>query len=264
MQDTLGDRIKQYEEVETNRRFLPLLPVCARIDGRSFSKFTKGMNRPYDIAMSNAMIETTKFLVDKTSADIGYTQSDEITLIWKNDKEDSSIFFDGRVFKMTSNLAALATAKFMTLALTNWPKKLENTLPTFDARVFQVPNIDEAVNTVYWRVQDAVKNSISMASSAYYSHKELQGKNSKDKQEMLFAKGINWNDYPVFFKQGTFISRQKILRELTSEELEKIPEAHRPTGPVERTTVMELDVPNFKKIKNRKEFLFYGESPLID
>lgn len=64
----LGDRMKEYESYETNRKFMPGLPIYARIDGRGFSRFTRGMERPYDIRMSNAMIETTKVLVEHTHA----------------------------------------------------------------------------------------------------------------------------------------------------------------------------------------------------
>jgi len=57
--------MKEYEAQETARRFLPGLPIYARIDGRGFSKFTKGMDRPYDARMSNAMVSATKVLVAK-------------------------------------------------------------------------------------------------------------------------------------------------------------------------------------------------------
>lgn len=44
--ETFGDRMKTYESIETGRKFIPLLPVYARIDGRCFSKFTRDMDRP--------------------------------------------------------------------------------------------------------------------------------------------------------------------------------------------------------------------------
>jgi len=50
--DDFGNRMKDYETVETSRRFMPLLPIYARIDGRCFSDFTRGMERPFDNAMS--------------------------------------------------------------------------------------------------------------------------------------------------------------------------------------------------------------------
>jgi tRNA(His) 5'-end guanylyltransferase len=62
-----------------------------------------------------------------------------------------------------------------------------------------------------WRQQDCTKNSISMAASANFSHKVLEGVNGNDKQEMLFSeKGINWNDYKVKFKRGVVVNKKKI------------------------------------------------------
>lgn len=207
--DALGDRLKSYEAMETELKFLPMLPVYARIDGRCFSKFTKGMKRPYDETMSRMMQETTKYLVEQTGALTGYTQSDEISLLWYSDDVKSEIFFCRKKQKMTSILAAMATAKFVQLALENFPEKCAKSLPTFDARVFQLPNQVEGMNCFLWRVQDAVKNSVTMAASEYYSHKQLMNKNSSDKLNMLMDKGVNWNDYPKFFKEGSFFKRQE-------------------------------------------------------
>jgi hypothetical protein len=41
---------------------------------------------------------------------------------------------------------------------------------------------------IIWRQQDASRNSISMASSAFYSHNALEGKSGSDKQDMLMPK----------------------------------------------------------------------------
>jgi len=66
--DALGTRMKEYERRETERRFLPYLPVYARIDGKGFSKFTRGMERPFDKNMSDSMVETTRYLIEQTQA----------------------------------------------------------------------------------------------------------------------------------------------------------------------------------------------------
>src|SRR5262245_17342108 len=54
--DDLGDRLKAYELAETGRVLDPQLPIYARIDGRSFSTFTRSMRRPFDSRMAAAMI----------------------------------------------------------------------------------------------------------------------------------------------------------------------------------------------------------------
>lgn len=264
-QDTLGDRMKAFEAVEAERRFMPLLPVYARIDGRSFSRFTQGLGRPFDEGFSAAMVETTARLLADTHARIGYTQSDEISLVWLQERYDSEIFFDGRVQKMASVLAGIATARFH-LACRAHPalaERVERMAPHFDCRVFPLPNRTEAANAFLWRERDATKNAVSMAARAYHSHRELHGRPAAQMQEMLFAKGINFNDYPAWFKRGTFLRRAVVRRPLTDEEIARIPERHRPArgAQVERTAIVKLDMPPFGAVTNREAVIFDGADP---
>lgn len=261
--DALGDRMKAYETRESGRRFLPLLPVYARIDGRCFSSFTKGMDRPYDLGMIEAMIRTTEALVAETHARIGYTQSDEISLVWHADRYDISIFFDHRISKMISVLASFATIAFAQALLVGPHAHLFWKMPHFDCRVFQLPTREEAANAVLWREQDATKNAVSMAAHAVYSHKALHGKSGSEKQEMLFAKGINFNDYPACFKRGTFVRRAAVWREFTIDEIARIPESHRPEpgAKVQRSEIKRLDMPKFRTVTNRAAVIFDGAEP---
>lgn len=256
--------MKGYERRETGRLFLPLVPVYARIDGRSFSNFTRGMKRPYDPDMMEAMQETTRWLVEQTGALIGYTQSDEISLMFYSPTVASQIFFNGRIFKLTSSLAAMATAKFLEQAMAKWPGRVAQRLPTFDCRVFQPPTLEEGANAILWRVRDATKNAISMLAQAHFSHRQLQGKSGSEMQEMLFSThGINFNDCSPFFKEGTFFQRRRVLRTLSPEELDKIPPKFRPEGPVERTQVVRLDMPPFSRVTNRVDVIFHGADPKV-
>ena len=94
MNTQLDERMKMYEDIESKRILIPKLPICVRVDGKGFSKYTKDMIRPFDQKFTDSMIETMKFLVEETDAIIGYTQSDEISLILSDIKEP---FFKGRV-----------------------------------------------------------------------------------------------------------------------------------------------------------------------
>ncbi|MBU1221590.1 tRNA(His) guanylyltransferase Thg1 family protein [Myxococcota bacterium] len=264
--EQFGDRMKLYEQHEAGRRLLPLLPVCARIDGKGFSKFTKGLKRPYDERLSELMRLTTGYLVKETQACIGYTQSDEISLIWYNDDFRSTIFFDGRLQKMVSVIASMTTAFFNAHLSENIPEKAGH-LALFDCRIWQVPNLQEAANTLLWREFDATKNSISMAARHYYSHDVLHKKTGEEMQEMLWQKGINWNDYPDFFKRGTFIQKRIITRAFTSDEIQKLPPKHKArTNPeliIERTEIQRLEMPPFSKVTNRVEVIFSATTPQI-
>ena len=60
MNDEFGDRMKLFESLETSQRFMPMLPIVIRLDGRSFSAYTNGLEQPFDMAFRKAMVETTK------------------------------------------------------------------------------------------------------------------------------------------------------------------------------------------------------------
>lgn len=254
MSDDLGDRMKAYESVETRRALDPHLPIYARIDGRSFSRFTRGMDRPFDRAMSSAMVKTMKHLVDQTHARIGYTQSDEISLVWLADGEGSDILFSGKVLKLASVLASMAAAKFATVC----PEGYSHRLPHFDCRIFQLPSKDEAANAILWRAIDARKNAISMAAEAVFPSKQLHGQGQADRLAKLAAAGIDFETYPGFFKDGTYARRKAVERLLTETELSAIPEKHRPPGPVVRAEIETTDTIRLLNVTNRVEFIFDG------
>lgn len=257
--DEFGDRMKTYESVETARRLDTSLPIYARIDGRSFSRFTRGMERPFDLRMTNAMIETTRHLVDATHARIGYTQSDEISLIWLAENDASDTFFSGKIQKLASVLASLAAAKFARVC----PAGFEDRLPHFDARVFSLPNKTEGANAFLWRAMDARKNAISMVAQAHFSPRQLHGQGQRAMLDMLSEKGVQFESYPTAFKQGPFLRRVSVERDLTLAELDRIPEQHRPTGPVTRTEVMALAIPPFIRVANREAVIFDGAAPTL-
>jgi tRNA(His) guanylyltransferase len=261
--DDFGNRIKTYESIETDRILIPHLPIYVRLDGKSFHSFTKDMLRPYDENLSRVMIETTKYLVKETHALIGYTQSDEISLVFYYPEPASEPLYGGRISKITSILASMCSVKFNQLAYEYWPGIVSDKSPIFDCRVFNLPNITEATNAVLWREIDATKNAVSMAARAYFSHEVLQNKSGKEMQEMLFqTHNINFNDYPAFFKRGTFVSKISEEVELSQEELEKIPEFKRPTSKVIRSKIVEMNMPSFRKVINREGVIFNNEEPL--
>jgi tRNA(His) 5'-end guanylyltransferase len=167
---------------------------------------------------------------------------------------------------MVSVLASMTTA-FFNLHLTAHLPEKAGTLAFFDCRVWQVPTLEEAANTFLWREFDATKNSISMAASHYYPHETLHKKTSDEMQELLWQKGVNWNDYPSFFKRGTFIQKRSVVRQFTKTELEQLPEKHEARQnanlAVERTEIRRLEMPPFSKVINRVDVIFKGAEPRV-
>ena len=173
MTDAFGDRMKSYERTEAGRRALPLLPIMIRLDGKGFSRWTRGLERPYDVRLSETMVHITERLVEELGACIGYTQSDEISLVLYSDDYHQEVYFGGKFQKLVSVSASMATALFNQRSAEQFPDK---PLAFFDSRVWTVPNLTEAANAFLWREIDATKNSVSMAARHYYSHKKLHKK----------------------------------------------------------------------------------------
>jgi len=244
--DQLGDRLKFDEQTEAGRKCDASLPLMCRLDGKAFHTFTKGLKRPYDLGLSQLMIDTTKYLVEKTNAKLGYTQSDEISLYWENRRDRKGFstqdyMFDGKYQKLCSVLAGMASAYFCRELPKRIPEKAD-ALPVFDARVWNVVQEDVYFNFL-WRQDDAIKNSISMAAQAYFSQKHLHGVGSEEKKRMLREIGKPWELEPMHFKSGMFVKRVEKDVQLSEEQLAKIPEKHRPlTTWVKRSEVVELDI----------------------
>ena len=266
--DALGDRMKGYEMAEAGRMCMPGLPIMLRLDGKAFHTFTKGLKRPYDERLTNLMIDTTKYLVEKTNAVVGYTQSDEISLCLYTADPNTELFYNGRTQKLCSVVTSMATRYFNK----NLPKALPEKVDAdadFDCRVWNVPTLMEAANVFVWRELDATKNAISMAAQHYFSHKELQNKHGGEMQEMLFSvHGINFDTYPSFFKRGSYIRRVKKMTKFSVEEINDLPAKHaarsNPDLVIERSVVERVELPKMSKVINKVDVLFHGKDPLTN
>ncbi len=262
-ENLLAQRIKGYEAPQTEPRFTAGLPVCVRVDGRAFSRFTQNMEKPFDADFCLSMIDTAMGLMDDTGARHAYLQSDEITLILDVDDPSQQVFFDGRVFKITSVTAALATSHFTTALSLHMPGHAASAPPVFDCRAFQVPSRDEAVAAIIWRETDAMRNSISSAARAHFTAPQMHGKDRNQMIAMLAEAGVDYEAYPAVFRRGMHIQRRRVMHELTDAEMLMIPEAHRPTGPVERTEMVLLDIPPLFNLRNAVDVVFQGAEPVL-
>lgn len=198
----LGDRMKAYEAA--HRAVLPRRTyTLLRLDGRSFHSYLRGCERPFDEAFMADMDAVAEALCAEVSgAAFAYTQSDEISILITDFAAiGTQPWFGGVVAKVLSVSASLATA------VLNERRPGKRAL--FDARAFTIADPVEVANYFLWRQRDAVRNSISMAAQARFSHRRLHGVSSAGMQELLFTEaGINWNDYPAGCKRGRVAVRQ--------------------------------------------------------
>jgi len=238
----LGDRMKQYEKV-TELKIQNDRPLIVRLDGKCFSKFTKGLKKPFDNNLSKVFIKVCEDLLQQYNPEFIFHQSDEISLVFFQHQSTSKKIKDtsqnnegwcylhgGRVQKISSIMAGFVSARFnYWLCSSGFPNSnySQSTLDRmysgrayFDARVFNVSNEMEVYNYIYWRsIHDCQRNSISNLARQYFSSKQIHRKNTITQKKMLLDKGIDWNKFPESFKYGIFLKKSKyILNEKTENE----------------------------------------------
>lgn len=230
MNDSLGDRMKQPYENRT-RAFLPRRTyTIIRLDGKAFHTYTRGLEKPFDKGLIEDIDSAVKAILPEIQgAQFAYVQSDEVSILLTDfEKPTTCAWFDGNVQKICSVSASLMTREFdlfrTVRKLNRWIKEngpivsaeYDSTInenAAFDARAFTIPYPTEVYNYFVWRNQDAARNSLSMVAQSLYSHKDLQGKNGSQQQEMIFQKGINWADYDDGLKNGRLITREIVVPE---------------------------------------------------
>lgn len=243
----LDDRMKIYEK-ELEQNILPYFGFIVRLDGKNFSKFTKGFRKPFDNVFETSMIWTMNDMITKFNARTGYTHSDEITIIFSSvcTKEEfekgenkSTHEYNGRIMKLCSIFASYCVNRF-SYHLRNLTEKnkgfykdahiekINGCEYSFDARIIVFPEDKqyEYVNHMIWRsIYDCYRNCISAYAQKYFSHKEIDGKTTKDMLQMLNDKyELKEEDIPIFHKHGVYGKRElyKIEVEIDGEKKEAI------------------------------------------
>ena len=227
MEMSLGERMKRYEGAsETHLK--NKMPVVIRLDGRAFHTFTRNFHKPFDEIFSETMCETMLYLCRNIAHCIlGYTQSDEITLVLADYETDvSKPWLDNRLQKLCSISASMATAVFNRIfeakvnsrlnRLTQYKsgyisqKTGEIELATFDSRCFNLPDY-EVVNCLIWRQSDAIRNSVAAMAQSIFSRSELHKKGVTEMREMIREKtGVAWESIPIGYQRG-FCAVRKVV-----------------------------------------------------
>ena len=191
---------------------LPGIYMVARLDGRSFTRLTKEVHQfeaPYDQRFRDLMLDTVEHLIVEFSAVYGYTQSDEISLLFPLNCE----LFNRKLRKLNSVLAGQASARF---------SQGLGGMACFDCRISELPSAELVVDYFRWRNEDAHRNALN--AHCYWCLRK-DGKNIKeatgtllnlsvaDKNELLFQHGINFNKLPNWQKRGMGLHWEEYDRE---------------------------------------------------
>lgn len=258
----IGDQIKQWEEstptILSNSNW-----TVIRIDGHRFSTYTKVFNKPIDDDLAYAMIETTKDLC-KTFSAIGYTQSDEITLLIKptnidpKTEERYPMMFSGRKQKLETLTAGFASARFNYhisdrigfLDMNRTERKRDRMVSGtayFDSRAISLNELNDVIKIFQWRhTFDCFRNGISSLFHYLFSFKKTVGINLSNQIKMIIEKEPNYLEkYPHHLFYGTFIKK----------EFYKIKEINRRTNNVNESIRSRYATVSLHIVDNWKNFL---------
>lgn len=199
--EELDKKMRMYEQ-SIDQTILQDLYLVARLDGRSFTRLTKEVcqfEAPFDTRFRDMMVHTVRELMNCGFRVIyGFTESDEISLLFHPEENT----FGRKVRKYDSILAGVASAAF----------SLQLGQPgIFDCRLIPLPNLERVADYFLWRQEDAHRNALNAhcywalrkeGVCAQEATKQLEGKSVAFKNELLFQKGINFNDTPSWQKRG--------------------------------------------------------------
>ncbi len=213
--DELDAKLRAFESAR-DPSALPGVFLVARLDGRSFTRLTKEVmayDRPFDQRFRDAMVATVEHLMScGFQALFGYTQSDEISLLFGRDEES----FGRNIRKWTSILAGEASAAFSVRI---------SLVAAFDCRVVELPTESAVVDYFRWRSEDAHRNALN--AWCYWKLREeghdvaaatgrLRGMSVAEKNELLFQRGINFNDLPAWQRRGVGVVWQEYDKPATN------------------------------------------------
>lgn len=233
--DALGQRMKRYEEVANGQLLIPDLPLYFRIDGRHFSKLTKNLGYPYkdlpadkrSFIFNQLMHMTACDLMEEFKCDIIETHSDEINGGFKNIKTAP---FDGKYFKLVSNIASYAGMSFMRHVATTYEtighneclsrkdkddiESLFYSYPSFDCRLVQLPDLMELVNCFVWRQNDCIRGAVNQYAQRWFSHRELLGKTQEDRVKMLVDAGHTLDNIDLNVLYGNWLVKKTSVEKI--------------------------------------------------
>ncbi|RPB28691.1 tRNAHis guanylyltransferase [Terfezia boudieri ATCC MYA-4762] len=211
----------KYEYVKSFERPDNLLPntwIVIRLDGRGFHKFSARHNfsKPNDPrAISLMNHSATLLLRDLPELLLAYGVSDEFSFLLS----PQTTLFERREAKLTSTIVSTFTAYYVHHWPTYFPTEpLKEPLPSFDARAVCYPSvtnvrdyfswrqvdchINNLYNTVFWAL--VVKGGLGRTEA----ESRLKGTLAKEKNEILWGLGVNYNCEEEKWRKGSVVFRE--------------------------------------------------------
>jgi tRNA(His) 5'-end guanylyltransferase len=230
MEASLTDRINSYQEL-SDHQLMKRLPVVIVLNGRSFSKLSSLVDKPFSPDFMELMIAAMVKLCQEVDGVIfAFTFNDQIVVAMRNDQtSNTDAWYNNKIQAIVSAASSLATLEFNKIKDTKDIKLLGDAV--FTAKTFVVPSIMELTNTIIHMQQNCFHTALSQACfyellKRYNSDEVKQmlaGKSPKQKSEILYEEcKIDFNSYPLPFKRGVGAYRSPKLNPKSQEIKHKL------------------------------------------
>lgn len=208
---SLKERIASYQDL-SDYKLLNRIPLVISINGRSFSKYTSTLNKPFCNKFQEGMLSALlKICTEVEGAVFGYQFNDEINLIVRNDlTPESTPWYDNKIQKICSAISSISSIHFNNFSLSENLNTIGD--PIFSTQIFTVPTIQEATNFLIFKQQSAFYSSINQACFYELLKKKdkqsiknmLEGLTLDEKINILQQEcNIDYNDYPLIYRRGS-------------------------------------------------------------
>lgn len=223
---TLKERIELYQNL-TDFRLLNRVPLIITINGRSFSKTTSLLDKPFCANFAECMYSVmAKLCMEIDGAVFAYYFNDEIVFVVKNDNNiDTNPWCDNKIQKICSITSSIASLHFNECAKNMELNLLNNSI--FISNAFIVPSIIEATNTIIYKQQQ--NSYISIQFACFYEllkkydkltiKEMLSGLSIDEKINLLKQESdIDFNKYHSVFRRGAACYRKSKINDNTKSQ----------------------------------------------
>lgn len=197
--DHFTEQLSGFEVVE-GRELVAGQPLIARLIGRRFDALLDGVGyvKPYDPAFGKNMVKTLSYLLTALGASFGFAEQTELSLF--------AIAGGGEARRLLSRIAGEGSAKLSLLL---------GSVCTFETRLFQVPDVEVAVEYFRWRQREAQLRAVDRycmfvlgqtGTETSAAERVLAGLGLDEKVELLRQNGLDFQGLPSWQRHGASVA----------------------------------------------------------
>jgi tRNA(His) 5'-end guanylyltransferase len=195
---TVADQLNPFE-VFAGRELTPGKPLVARLVGRRFDQLieTMGFERPYDARFGKTMVKTLSHLISTLGCSFGFAERTDLSLY--------AVSGGGDARRLLSRIAGEAAGKMSLLI---------GSVATFEARLYEFPDIETALDYFDWRHEENEWTAIDRYCIHVLSQsgadgsavaRILDGLGPDDKVELLRQNALDFSTVPAWQRLGACV-----------------------------------------------------------